>query len=41
MYGLHVGASEEGELHLVMDENVSNPIHAFYLFILLVFLSRD
>ena len=23
MYGLPVGASEEGELHLVMDANVS------------------
>jgi hypothetical protein len=31
MYGLPVGASEEGELHLVMDANVSKPIHAFYL----------
>ena len=37
MYGLPVGASEEGELHLVMDANVSKPIHAFYLFILLLF----
>jgi hypothetical protein len=34
MYGLLVGASEEGELHLVMDANVSNPIHAFYLLFL-------
>jgi hypothetical protein len=41
MYGLPVGTSEEGELHLVMDENVSKPIHAFYLFILFIFLSRD
>ena len=32
MYGLHVGAFEEGELHLVMDANVSKPIHAFYLY---------
>jgi hypothetical protein len=40
MYGLPVGASEEGELHLVMDANVSNPIHAFYLLFLLLFLSR-
>jgi hypothetical protein len=31
MYGLPVGASEEGELHLVMDAKVSKPIHAFYL----------
>ena len=37
MYSLPVGASEEGELHLVMDANVSKPIHAFYLFILLLF----
>ena len=41
MYGLPVGTSEEGELHFVMDANVSKPIHAFYLFILLLFLSRD
>jgi hypothetical protein len=41
MYGLPVGASEEGELHLVMDANVSKPIHAFYLLFLLIFLSRD
>jgi hypothetical protein len=26
-----MGASEEGELHLVMDANVSKPIHVFYL----------
>jgi hypothetical protein len=31
MYGLLVGASKEGELHLVMDANVSKPIHSFYL----------
>jgi hypothetical protein len=37
MYGLSVGASEEGELHLVMDANVSKPIHAFYFFILIAF----
>jgi hypothetical protein len=41
MYGLPMGTSEEGELHLVMDENVSKPIHEFYLFILLLFLSRE
>jgi hypothetical protein len=35
MYGLPVGASEEGELHLVMDANVSKPIDAFYLLFLL------
>jgi hypothetical protein len=32
MYGLPVGASEEGEMHLVMDANFSKPIHAFYLY---------
>jgi hypothetical protein len=37
MYGLPVGASEEGELHLVMDENVPKPIHAFYLLFLFYF----
>jgi hypothetical protein len=31
MYGLHVGAFEEGEMHLSMGENVSNSIHVFYL----------
>jgi hypothetical protein len=42
MYGLLVGASEEGELHLVMDANVSKPIQCvFTFFILLLFLSRD
>jgi hypothetical protein len=40
MYGLHVGTSEEGEMHLVMDENVSKPIHAFYLLFLYLFYSR-
>jgi hypothetical protein len=37
MYSLLVGVSEEGELHLVMDENVSKPIHVFYLLFLLFF----
>jgi hypothetical protein len=37
MYGLPVGASEEGEMHLVMDSNVSKPIHAFYILFLLFF----
>ena len=32
-----MGASKEGELHLVMDENVSKPIHAFYLLFLFLF----
>ena len=40
MYGLPVGASEEGELHLVMDANVSKPIHAFYLLFLLFFFQE-
>jgi hypothetical protein len=40
MYNLPMGASEEGELHLVMYANVSKPIHAFYLLFLLLFLSR-
>jgi hypothetical protein len=39
MYGLPVRASEEGELHLFMDENVSKPIHTFYILFLLLFLS--
>jgi hypothetical protein len=39
MYSLLVGGSEEGEIHLVMDANVSKPIHAFYLLFLLLFLS--
>jgi hypothetical protein len=37
MYGLPVGASEEGELHLIMDANVSKPIHAFYLLFFIAF----
>jgi hypothetical protein len=41
MYILAVHASEEGELHLVMDENVSKPIRSFYLLFLLFFLPRD
>jgi hypothetical protein len=40
MYGLPVGASEEGEMHLFIDANVSNPIHSFYLVFLFIFLSR-
>ena len=40
MHGLLVGASKEGELHLVMDANVSNPIRAFYLLFLLLFILR-
>ena len=37
MYGLPVGSSEEGELHLVMDANVSKPIQCLLPFILIVF----
>jgi hypothetical protein len=37
MHGLPVGASEEAELHLVMDANVSKPIHAFYLLFFISF----
>ena len=32
MYGLPVSASEEGKLHLVMDENVSKPIQCHLSF---------
>jgi hypothetical protein len=32
-----VGASKEGELHLVMDENVSYPIQCLFNFYLIVF----
>jgi hypothetical protein len=39
MYGLPMGASEKGELHLVMDANVSKPIRVFYPLFLLLFLS--
>jgi hypothetical protein len=37
MYGLPVGASEEGELHLVMDANVSKPIQCLLPFYLIAF----
>jgi hypothetical protein len=37
MYGLPVGASEEGELHLVMDANVSKPIQFLLPFYLISF----
>jgi hypothetical protein len=37
MYGLPVGAFEEGELHLVMDENVSKPIQCLLPFYLIAF----
>jgi hypothetical protein len=39
MYGLPVGASEEGELHLVMDANVSKPIQCLLSFYLISFFS--
>jgi hypothetical protein len=35
-----VGASVEGELHLVMDVIVSHPIQCLLLFVLLLFLSK-
>jgi hypothetical protein len=37
MYGLPVGASEEGELHLVMDANVSKTIQCLLSFYLIAF----
>jgi hypothetical protein len=37
IYGLPVGASEESELHLVMDANVSNPIQCLLPFYLISF----
>jgi hypothetical protein len=37
MYGLPVGASEEGEIHLVMDANVSKPIQCLLSFWLIAF----
>jgi hypothetical protein len=37
MYGLPVGAYEEGEMHLVMDENVSKPIQFLFNFYLIAF----
>ena len=37
MYGLPVGASEEGELHLVMDANVSKSIQCLLPFYLIAF----
>jgi len=41
MYSLLVGASKEGELHLVMDANVSNPIQPFIFHSYFLFLSRQ
>jgi hypothetical protein len=37
MYGLPMGASKEGELHLVMDANVSKPIQCLLPFYRIVF----
>jgi hypothetical protein len=37
MYGLPVGASKEGELHLVMDAHVSKPIQCLLPFYLISF----
>jgi hypothetical protein len=37
MYGLPVGASEEGDLQLIMDENVSKPIQFHLPFYIIVF----
>jgi hypothetical protein len=37
MYGLPMGSFEEGELHLVMDANVSKPIQCILPFYLIVF----
>jgi hypothetical protein len=37
MYGLRVGASEEGELHLVVDASVSKPIQCLLSFYIIVF----
>jgi hypothetical protein len=37
MYGSPVGASEEGELHLFMHENVSNTIQCLLYFYIIVF----
>jgi hypothetical protein len=37
MYGLPVGSSEEGEMHFVMDANVSNLIQCLLPFYLISF----
>ena len=39
MYGLSMGASEEGQLHLVMDANVSRPIQCIFTVFYLIFIS--
>jgi hypothetical protein len=40
MYGLPMGAYEEGDMHLVMDENVSNPIQFILSFYIIYFLFK-
>jgi hypothetical protein len=37
MYGLPMGSSEDGELHVVMDANVSKPIQYILSFYLIYF----
>jgi hypothetical protein len=37
MYGLPVGAFEEGEMHLVIDANVSKPVQCLLSFYLIAF----
>jgi hypothetical protein len=41
MYGLSVGASEEGELHLVMDANFSKPIQCLLSFLSYCFFFQE
>jgi hypothetical protein len=41
MYVLSMGASEEGELHLVMDADVSKPIQCLFTFFILLFFFQD
>jgi hypothetical protein len=41
IYGLPVGASEEGELHLVMDENVSKTIQCIFTLLSYCFLFQE
>jgi hypothetical protein len=36
-----MGASEEGEMHLVMDAIISYPVQCCFTFILFLFLSRE
>ena len=41
MYDLPVGASEEGEMHLVMDSNVSKPIQCLLPFLSYCFFFQE